>query len=67
MARSHAAARPFLAQLLAQALRFLRYDPNYSGDTEDMEDDGSGADEDDDDGSDDVYSDDEDVSWKVRR
>uniref|UniRef100_A0A383VAE3 TATA-binding protein interacting (TIP20) domain-containing protein n=1 Tax=Tetradesmus obliquus TaxID=3088 RepID=A0A383VAE3_TETOB len=67
VSRSPADARPFLEQLLAEALRYIKYDPNYAAD--DMDEDGGegGSDEDDDDGSEEEYSDDEDMSWKVRR
>ncbi|KAF6251732.1 armadillo-type protein [Scenedesmus sp. NREL 46B-D3] len=65
--RSPADARPFLDQLLSEALRYIKYDPNYADD--DMDEDGgdAGSDEEEDDGSDEEYSDDEDMSWKVRR
>ncbi|XP_064651957.1 cullin-associated NEDD8-dissociated protein 1-like [Lineus longissimus] len=48
-------------------LKYLCYDPNYNYDDED-EDDAMDADDGDEDGeSDDEYSDDDDMSWKVRR
>ncbi|KAF8067210.1 CAND1 [Scenedesmus sp. PABB004] len=67
VSRSPNDARPFLEQLLGEALRCIRYDPNYAGGEEDMSEDGAGGSDDDDDGSDEEYSDDEDMSWKVRR
>lgn len=60
-------ARPNLNQILDTALRFLSYDPNYA---ENMDEDDEEQDEDMDDAdelSEEGYSDDEDVSWKVRR
>ena len=55
---------PPAVQILGLCLRFLSHDPNYnySADEEEMEE----ADADDDDNEDD-YSDDDDMSWKVRR
>ncbi|KAJ3137637.1 Cullin-associated NEDD8-dissociated protein 2 [Physocladia obscura] len=59
----------------ALSLEYMKHDPNYSYDSdeeddndendedENMDEDGDGDDEDDEEG----YSDDEDVSWKVRR
>ncbi|KAG2450178.1 hypothetical protein HYH02_000280 [Chlamydomonas schloesseri] len=69
--------RPLLEAVLAAALRYLRYDPNFAADDDDEDggggsggdDDMSGGEDDEDaDGDDgDEYSDDEDMSWKVRR
>ncbi|GFR41084.1 hypothetical protein Agub_g1724, partial [Astrephomene gubernaculifera] len=67
--------RPSLEALQGAALRYMRYDPNYAGEEEEGgdeedEDMGEGDEEGDEDadGDDaDEYSDDEDVSWKVRR
>ena len=55
---------PSAGQILGLCLRFLSHDPNYnySVDEEEMEE----ADGDEDDNEDD-YSDDDDMSWKVRR
>ncbi|KAF9403247.1 Cullin-associated NEDD8-dissociated protein 1 [Mortierella sp. AD011] len=61
---------PYIDTIIDLGLKFLRYDPNYDdGDDneededEDMDSDNEG-DDDDDDGD---YSDDDDMSWKVRR
>ncbi len=65
--------RPFLDELTAACLQFLKFDPNYAADDdedEEMEDSDNGGDDDDefeDDEEEEVYSDDEDGSWKVRR
>lgn len=61
--------KPFMDKLLTEALTYLRYDPNYA---DDMDEDGGGdegseAEEEEDDVSEEDYSDDEDMSWKVRR
>jgi len=46
-------------------LEYITYDPNYN--YEDEEDSDMECDEEEEDGSEDEYSDDDDVSWKVRR
>lgn len=61
---------PFLADIITLALKYIKYDPNYAeeGDDEDveaMEDEGEEEQEDDADAGD--ISDDDDMSWKVRR
>ncbi|KAI9034670.1 armadillo-type protein [Hyaloraphidium curvatum] len=60
---------PYMDKIVDLGLEYIRYDPNYGGDDEDededMDGDGDEEDEDDEDGG--GYSDDEDVSWKVRR
>jgi cullin-associated NEDD8-dissociated protein 1 len=50
-------------------LQFIKYDPNYNDDDEDeMETDEADEDEDEEDeGEQEDYSDDDDMSWKVRR
>ncbi|MEW5303601.1 MAG: hypothetical protein WDW36_006278 [Sanguina aurantia] len=61
-------SRAQLDPILATALKFLRYDPNFEDDDaqdEPMEEEEEA--EEDADGSEQEYSDDEDVSWKVRR
>ncbi|KAF9982553.1 Cullin-associated NEDD8-dissociated protein 1 [Modicella reniformis] len=62
---------PYIDTVIDLSLKFLRYDPNYDdGDDDDndedetMESDNENDEEDDDDGD---YSDDDDMSWKVRR
>lgn len=65
-------AKAFLEPYLAVALQYLKYDPNFADDMEEDQDhndgDDDGGDDDEDEvGSDDDYSDDEDMSWKVRR
>ena len=52
--------------IVSLCLEYITYDPNYNyddGEDSDMECDDEGEEE----GSDDEYSDDDDVSWKVRR
>uniref|UniRef100_A0A915D6E3 DUF3385 domain-containing protein n=1 Tax=Ditylenchus dipsaci TaxID=166011 RepID=A0A915D6E3_9BILA len=67
---------PFLDQIVEINSQFIKYDPNYHYDEEEtngnmMEtDDGTNGhdeDEEDDEGDGDEYSDDDDLSWKVRR
>lgn len=63
--RCSLAAKPNLDQLLSTTLKYLKFDPNFA---DDMEDDAAGGDDEDEDiESDEEYSDDEDMSWKVRR
>ncbi|KAI8351419.1 armadillo-type protein [Mortierella sp. GBAus27b] len=61
---------PYIDTVIDLGLRFLRYDPNYDDgdDDENDEDEAMESDnEDDDDDDDGDYSDDDDMSWKVRR
>eukprot|EP00303_Exanthemachrysis_gayraliae_P002445 CAMPEP_0206012078 /NCGR_PEP_ID=MMETSP1464-20131121/14229_1 /ASSEMBLY_ACC=CAM_ASM_001124 /TAXON_ID=119497 /ORGANISM="Exanthemachrysis gayraliae, Strain RCC1523" /LENGTH=506 /DNA_ID=CAMNT_0053385755 /DNA_START=34 /DNA_END=1551 /DNA_ORIENTATION=+ len=67
-------ATPYVGDLVGLALRALKHDPNYAdGDDEDedpeaMEDGDEEEDQDgDEDDGDGEYSDDDDMSWKVRR
>ncbi|KAG9412449.1 Cullin-associated NEDD8-dissociated protein 1 [Aphanomyces cochlioides] len=64
--RCHAEITPHTTDILAVAMSFAKYDPNYMYGDEDMEDH-----EDDEeqysDADDNDYSDDDDASWKVRR
>ncbi|CAI5478422.1 unnamed protein product [Closterium sp. Yama58-4] len=54
--------------ILDLALKYLSYDPNFTDDAMDGEGEGEGEeDEDEDEDEEEDYSDDEDVSWKVRR
>jgi len=58
---------PHIPAIVALCLEYLTYDPNYNyddGDDSDMECDDEGEEGE---GTDDEYSDDDDVSWKVRR
>ncbi|KAG0258254.1 Cullin-associated NEDD8-dissociated protein 1 [Mortierella polycephala] len=62
---------PYIDTIIDLSLKFLRYDPNYDdGDDNDddedetMDSDNEDEDDEDDDGD---YSDDDDMSWKVRR
>ena len=48
-------------------MEYLKYDPNYADDMDEDDDDNEFDDDDDDIDSDAEYSDDEDMSWKVRR
>lgn len=60
---------PHIQTIIGLCLLYITYDPNYNydeGDVEgemEMEDDGEGEEED----ANDEYSDDDDMSWKVRR
>ncbi|KAL7418817.1 hypothetical protein Q5752_006501 [Cryptotrichosporon argae] len=62
---------PYIGALTSKALELVRYDPNYveldDDDDVDMDDDNDDDEDDDDDFAEDGYSDDEDVSWKIRR
>eukprot|EP00195_Chlamydomonas_chlamydogama_P007020 CAMPEP_0202892974 /NCGR_PEP_ID=MMETSP1392-20130828/2632_1 /ASSEMBLY_ACC=CAM_ASM_000868 /TAXON_ID=225041 /ORGANISM="Chlamydomonas chlamydogama, Strain SAG 11-48b" /LENGTH=1235 /DNA_ID=CAMNT_0049577131 /DNA_START=157 /DNA_END=3864 /DNA_ORIENTATION=- len=61
-------SRPLLDALLKAVLKYIKYDPNLADDMEeDEEEEGGDEEEDEDNGSEDQYSDDEDMSWKVRR
>jgi len=51
--------------IVSLCLEYITYDPNYNYDEE--EDSDMECDDEDEEGSDDEYSDDDDVSWKVRR
>jgi cullin-associated NEDD8-dissociated protein 1 len=65
----------FTEETIQGALRFLKYDPYFSGDNEDdemddMDDDGTNGYEDDEEDvfeEEAAFSDDDDVSWKIRR
>ncbi|CAK7565104.1 MAG: hypothetical protein SEPTF4163_003012 [Sporothrix epigloea] len=64
--------RPFTEDAIQACLRYIKYDPNYLDDDDDMddadEDDGFGVDENDDEFDADAgFDDDDDASWKVRR
>eukprot|EP00727_Mastigamoeba_balamuthi_P013409 m51a1_g8691 putative cullin-associated nedd8-dissociated protein 1 (1234) ;mRNA; f:36761-41414 len=65
---------PYVEDILALALKYIKYDPNYAADeddeddgaeSEEMETDEAAGGEDDEDEAD--ASDDDDMSWKVRR
>ncbi|KAF9154219.1 Cullin-associated NEDD8-dissociated protein 1 [Linnemannia schmuckeri] len=62
---------PYIDTIIELGLKFLRYDPNYDDgeDDEDDEDEEMGSDNEDEEDEDDdgEYSDDDDMSWKVRR
>lgn len=57
---------PYLPKIIELALKFIKYDPNYSEEDEndEMEVDEEEEEEDEEEGN---YSDDDDMSWKVRR
>lgn len=56
---------PHIHTIIQICLKYLTYDPNYNYD--DDGDDEMDAEDEDDDDEDDEYSDDDDMSWKVRR
>ncbi|RUS33043.1 hypothetical protein BC938DRAFT_473352 [Jimgerdemannia flammicorona] len=65
---------PYITQIVQLSLEYLKYDPNYADDEEEEEgDEGENEameqdnDEEDEDEDADDYSDDDDISWKVRR
>uniref|UniRef100_A0A4W4GM61 TATA-binding protein interacting (TIP20) domain-containing protein n=1 Tax=Electrophorus electricus TaxID=8005 RepID=A0A4W4GM61_ELEEL len=60
---------PHVPTVINICLKYLTYDPNYNYDDEDEDENAMDADGVDEDyqGSDDEYSDDDDMSWKVRR
>ncbi|KAK2608752.1 hypothetical protein QQS21_002741 [Conoideocrella luteorostrata] len=64
---------PFTDDIISSALRYLKYDPNYTVDDEDdddvdMDEDEDGDEQDDEFDADDGFeADDDDASWKVRR
>ncbi|ROI83697.1 Cullin-associated NEDD8-dissociated protein 1 [Anabarilius grahami] len=60
---------PHLPTIIKLCLKYITYDPNYNYDADDDQDDSMDIKEreDEDQESDDEYSDDEDMSWKVRR
>nr|XP_055072782.1 cullin-associated NEDD8-dissociated protein 2 [Misgurnus anguillicaudatus] len=55
--------------IIKLCLKYITYDPNYNYDADDDQDDSMDVEdrEDEDQDSDDEYSDDDDMSWKVRR
>ncbi|XP_023667069.1 cullin-associated NEDD8-dissociated protein 2 [Paramormyrops kingsleyae] len=55
-----------ISTIIKLCLKYITYDPNYNYDAEEDEDESMDI-EDDDQGSDEEYSDDDDMSWKVRR
>ncbi|XP_046881587.1 cullin-associated NEDD8-dissociated protein 2 isoform X1 [Hypomesus transpacificus] len=58
---------PHVAKVMQLCLRYLSYDPNYNYDAEEDLEDSMEQDGEEDPESDDEYSDDDDMSWKVRR
>jgi hypothetical protein len=56
----------FLGKIIDQCLTFIKHDPNYAVGS-DEDEDAMDVDEDDDDEDDGGYSDDDDMSWKVRK
>ncbi|TRY93810.1 hypothetical protein DNTS_012179 [Danionella cerebrum] len=60
---------PHIQTIIKLCLKYITYDPNYNYDADEDEDDGMEIEdrEDEDQESDDEYSDDDDMSWKVRR
>ncbi|XP_013401957.1 LOW QUALITY PROTEIN: cullin-associated NEDD8-dissociated protein 1-like [Lingula anatina] len=58
---------PHIGTIITLCLSYICYDPNYNYDDEDDEDTMEMEADEDEEGSDDEYSDDDDMSWKVRR
>ncbi|KAG0632469.1 hypothetical protein M758_1G330700 [Ceratodon purpureus] len=58
---------PHTDLILDLSLEYLSYDPNFTDDMDEDQDEDMDGEEDEDEESADEYSDDEDVSWKVRR
>ncbi|XP_071811076.1 cullin-associated NEDD8-dissociated protein 1-like isoform X1 [Apostichopus japonicus] len=59
---------PYLHKIIELCLKYLCYDPNYNyDDDEEEEEDAMDTDGEEEGESDDEYSDDDDMSWKVRR
>ena len=59
--------QPYVTPITSSAQHYLSYDPNYADDNEDVMEDEAGQNEMEEDDEDAEYSDDDDVSWKVRR
>eukprot|EP00249_Psilotum_nudum_P024642 c29247_g2_i2 orf=410-4126(+) len=57
----------YCERILDLALKYMSYDPNFTDDMDEDQDEDMNGEEDEDEESADEYSDDEDVSWKVRR
>nr|XP_046241015.1 cullin-associated NEDD8-dissociated protein 2 isoform X3 [Scatophagus argus] len=58
---------PHVATVTQLCLKFMSFDPNYNYDDEEEEEDSMDVEDGLDEESDDEYSDDDDMSWKVRR
>ncbi|KAK8377953.1 hypothetical protein O3P69_018690 [Scylla paramamosain] len=58
---------PHLSTIVEMCLKYITHDPNYNYDDYDDDEGQMDMDEDDDGEEDDEYSDDDDMSWKVRR
>ncbi|XP_070701638.1 cullin-associated NEDD8-dissociated protein 2 [Pempheris klunzingeri] len=58
---------PHVAMVTQLCLKFMTFDPNYNYDEEEDEEDSMETEDGLDEESDDEYSDDDDLSWKVRR
>ncbi|KAH8925209.1 TIP120-domain-containing protein [Atractiella rhizophila] len=70
LSRCPAEITSFVPQITEAGVSLLKYDPNYAGDEDedvDMEDQEDEEEEEEDDEFGDEYSDDDDLSWKVRR
>lgn len=57
----------FIPDIISICLRYICHDPNYNYDDEDDDMDTDTMEEEEDEESEDEYSDDDDMSWKVRR
>ncbi|KAF5826060.1 armadillo-type protein [Dunaliella salina] len=63
-------ARSHMGALIDAGLKFIKFDPNFAGENMDedgAEEEGGEEDEEQEEEEEEAYSDDEDVSWKVRR
>ncbi|KIJ68853.1 hypothetical protein HYDPIDRAFT_82664 [Hydnomerulius pinastri MD-312] len=66
--RSPSEATPFVNPIVQIGNQYIKYDPNYAGGDDDVDEEMADVDdEDEDDGDLDEYSDDEDTSYKIRR
>lgn len=65
--RCHKEMSQYISDVLNLALKFIKYDPNYTVDDDDENEDMDTDDPEEEDQEDTDYSDDDDLSWKVRR
>ncbi|GMH39342.1 hypothetical protein BSKO_07240 [Bryopsis sp. KO-2023] len=67
VSRCPAQVKVFIEKIMETALVYLKHDPNFAADLDDIEDDEMDYEEEEDDDFSDEYTDDDDESWKVRR